>query len=187
MALSNKCVQAFLRFRMGSHSLPCVTGRVANIPRAQRVCTLCQTGNLGDEQHLVFECPALQGFRDRYNGLFGDHAATMIQSCGNMTLVQLRNSSKNVWTHTVILALRARHQISPRWLETMQIFSLYTVHHLRTKLRVPLVLTCVSSNNMTGIYVIQSKSFHSSTCAIPFGNIQYLSSLPTNMLLLANS
>jgi len=38
-------------------------------------CTLCQIGNLGDEQHLVFECPALQGIRYRYNGLFGDHAA----------------------------------------------------------------------------------------------------------------
>ena len=39
----------------------------ANIPTAQRVCTLCQTGNLGDEQHVVFECllVALQGFPAR--------------------------------------------------------------------------------------------------------------------------
>jgi len=36
-ALSNKYVQAFLRFRMGSHSLPCITGRAARIPKAQRV------------------------------------------------------------------------------------------------------------------------------------------------------
>ena len=29
-------------------------------------------------QHLAFECPALQGLRDRYNGLLTDHAATMV-------------------------------------------------------------------------------------------------------------
>jgi len=34
-------------------------------------------------------------------------------SCGNIILVQLRNSSKNVLTHMVIVALRAKHQISP--------------------------------------------------------------------------
>ena len=41
--------------------------------------TLCQTGNLVNEQHLVLEGPALQGIRDRYNGVFGDHAATLVQ------------------------------------------------------------------------------------------------------------
>ena len=28
---------------------------------------LCQQGVLGDEKHLVFECPALQDLRDRYH------------------------------------------------------------------------------------------------------------------------
>ncbi len=32
-----------------------------------------------DEQHLEFECPALQGIRDISNGLFGGHAAAMVQ------------------------------------------------------------------------------------------------------------
>jgi len=51
----------------------------ATIPRPQESLQY-QTGNLGDEQHLlvVFECPPLQGVRDRYNGLFMDHADTMI-------------------------------------------------------------------------------------------------------------
>jgi len=40
---------------------------------------MCQTGNLGDEQHLKFECPALQGITDRYICLFGDYATTMVQ------------------------------------------------------------------------------------------------------------
>jgi len=56
----NKCVQAFLRFRVGSHSLLCITGCVANARRAQRVFTLCPISqdnivNLGNEEHLVFE------------------------------------------------------------------------------------------------------------------------------------
>ena len=35
--------------------------------------------NPGDEQHVVFECPGLQDIRDRYQGLFGEHAITMVQ------------------------------------------------------------------------------------------------------------
>ena len=45
--LSSKCVQAFLRFRLGRCSLPCFTAHVANIFRALRVCALCQTCKLG--------------------------------------------------------------------------------------------------------------------------------------------
>ncbi len=50
----------------------------------------------------------------------GSKATTMVQFCGNTTLMQLRTTLSNVWTHTVILALRARHHISPRWLEVMR-------------------------------------------------------------------
>ena len=31
---------------------------------------MCQQGVLGDEKHLLFECPALQDLRDRYENLF---------------------------------------------------------------------------------------------------------------------
>ena len=36
-----------------------------------------------------------------------------LNGCGNMTLVQSRNLSMNVWMRMVILALSVRHQISP--------------------------------------------------------------------------
>ena len=39
---------------------------------------MIQNGNVGHEQHLVFECLALQEIRDRYNGVFGDHVAIMV-------------------------------------------------------------------------------------------------------------
>ena len=42
-------------------------------------CTLCQTGKQVDEQHLVLECPALQGFKNRHNALCGDSPAAMVQ------------------------------------------------------------------------------------------------------------
>ena len=31
---------------------------------------MCQQGVLGDEKHIVFECPALQDLRDRNQNLF---------------------------------------------------------------------------------------------------------------------
>jgi len=102
---------------MGSHNVPCVTGRVANVPGLQTVCTLCQTGNIGNEQHNA----NVHGVSDRDDGLYGDHAAAMVQSMWQhaYVIMQLRNVSKNVWTRTVNKALTARHQISPRWLKMM--------------------------------------------------------------------
>ena len=42
-------------------------------------CIGCAGENPGDEQHVVFECPGLQDIRDGYQGLFGEHATTMLQ------------------------------------------------------------------------------------------------------------
>ena len=61
---------------MGTHSLPCVFGRVANITTIQRVCTLCQTGILQNEHHLVFECPAES--LGQMEWPIWDHAAAII-------------------------------------------------------------------------------------------------------------
>jgi len=46
-----------------------------------------------------------------------DGALQWFSSCGNLTVMQLRNLSNYVMTHTAILAIRARHQNSPWWLE----------------------------------------------------------------------
>ena len=48
---------------MGSWARP-------EVPRLDRVCQLCGAGTLGDERHLVFECPDLLCFREQWSHLF---------------------------------------------------------------------------------------------------------------------
>ena len=67
LPLSMCCMQRLLRFRMGYHKLPRDTGCWLCVPRPNRICTLCQQDVLGDEKHLVVECPALQVLRDGYD------------------------------------------------------------------------------------------------------------------------
>ena len=70
--VSAACMKSLLRFRMGCHRMPRDEGSWArpSVPRLQRVCRLCTTGTLGDEKHLVFECPELQCFREQWPHLF---------------------------------------------------------------------------------------------------------------------
>ena len=70
-------MRRFLRFRLGCHSLPIAAGRLASVPRHNRVCMCCTTGALGDELHLVFVCPALASVRLEYAALFSSDITTM--------------------------------------------------------------------------------------------------------------
>ena len=40
------------------------------MPGQDRIFTMCQQSVLGDEKHLLFDCPALQDLRDRNKNLF---------------------------------------------------------------------------------------------------------------------
>ena len=77
LPLPAKLVRTFLRFRSGCSGLPIDTGRVTRIPRAARVCLACLSGSLCDEQHLVFDCPALASLRHQYTCLFRPGTVTM--------------------------------------------------------------------------------------------------------------
>jgi len=71
-------------------------------------------------QHLVFECPALQGLRDRYNGLFRDHAATMVQFMwqhDTRAVAQIINECMDAHDDPGLQGQAS--EISPRWLEMM--------------------------------------------------------------------
>ena len=80
LPVSGKRMQRFLQFRLGCHGLPVAIGRLAgpgHVDRAQRVCMCCNTGAIGDERHLVFECVALTPLRGRYASLFTSDTNTM--------------------------------------------------------------------------------------------------------------
>ena len=76
--MGNAKLHWILRFRMGSHHLPVEEGRHFNLPRASRVCNLCNTAALGDERHMLLECPALAGLRL--------HLSSLLISCPTQTL-----------------------------------------------------------------------------------------------------
>ena len=71
-------VRTFVRFRAGCHDLPNVAGRRTMTPRFLRHCPMCAAA-LGDEMHLVFECPALDHLRTQYARLYSFSGQTMLQ------------------------------------------------------------------------------------------------------------
>ena len=58
-----------LKFRFSNHKLPIHSQRFLNIPRDERVCELCETGELGDEFHYLFNCKDERIMRERVNAL----------------------------------------------------------------------------------------------------------------------
>ena len=67
--MGNAKLHRLLRFRMGSHHLPVEEGHQLNLFRASRVCSLCNTYALGDERHMLLECPALADLRLQFSSL----------------------------------------------------------------------------------------------------------------------
>jgi hypothetical protein len=56
----------FTKFRTSNHKLPVEKGRYVNIPREERTCTLCETDTVGDEYHILLECPFFTDLRAKY-------------------------------------------------------------------------------------------------------------------------
>jgi hypothetical protein len=56
-------IHAVARFRMSNLPLRSECGRLDNLPRSQRTCTLCNSNSVEDEYHLL-TCPAYQHLRD---------------------------------------------------------------------------------------------------------------------------
>ena len=53
------------QLRTGSHQLRVETGRWERprVAREQRICQRCLSGEVDDEHHMVFDCPALEEVR----------------------------------------------------------------------------------------------------------------------------
>ena len=73
MPVSGGRMQRFLHFRLDCHSLPVAADRfagAAHVARAHRVCLACNSGAVGDDVHLGFECNALASLHSRHASLF---------------------------------------------------------------------------------------------------------------------
>ena len=72
-------IRDMARLRLSSHDLRVETGRYTGLTYDNRVCRLCDTGAIEDEQHILLECP------DDMLGCYRDSNAFMIipRNCGN--------------------------------------------------------------------------------------------------------
>ena len=80
LLVSGRRMRRFLQFRLGCHGLPIATGRLAgagHVGRADRVCLACNSGGVGDEKHMIFECAALAPLRQQHADLFTPRTGTM--------------------------------------------------------------------------------------------------------------
>jgi hypothetical protein len=61
-----------MKFRLGIHHLHIETGRRTRpkTPRNERLCSRCTWNVIEDEYHFIFQCPAYQHIRGRYESLF---------------------------------------------------------------------------------------------------------------------
>ena len=75
LPLGLSTVRAVLQFRIGCHALPVVAQQHQGMARHDRLCQQCALGALGDEQHMLFECPATQPVRQAFAHLFAGRPA----------------------------------------------------------------------------------------------------------------
>ena len=60
-----ECIRALAQYRLGSHWLEIERGRYTYIPRSQRVCMCCNSGDRGDEVHMI-QCSFHEAARQRF-------------------------------------------------------------------------------------------------------------------------
>ena len=81
LPVSGRHMQHFLQFRLGCHGLPIATCRLAgtgHVDRADRVCLACNSGAIGNEMQMVFECTTLAPLRQQHADLFAPRTDTML-------------------------------------------------------------------------------------------------------------
>ena len=64
--LDDKNISTLCKFRTVNHKLPIETGRWRNIARENRLCLLCNSGDIGDEYHYIFSCSAFEDDRKSF-------------------------------------------------------------------------------------------------------------------------
>ena len=88
MILPRKYAVVLCKFRCNNFKLPIEVGRWNNIPRDQRLCTLCHLHKIGDEFHYIFECSENDVAQARQNFLSKD----FINKPNTVKYMQLMNT-----------------------------------------------------------------------------------------------
>ena len=57
---------SMVKFKTANHKMPIVKGRHLNIDYNERICTLCQLNQIGDEYHYLLVCPFFREKRIKY-------------------------------------------------------------------------------------------------------------------------
>ena len=95
-------IYAIARLRFSNLPLRSETGRLSNLPRSQRTCTLCTTDTTEDEYHLL-TCPTLQPIRDlpEFSQLITHWSLTSpATSNPDATMNHVFNPPPSLWHHT---------------------------------------------------------------------------------------
>ena len=59
--------RAIAKLKCSDHALEIEKGRHKGKPRHERICTLCQNGQIEDEEHFLFSCKIYNALRGKYN------------------------------------------------------------------------------------------------------------------------
>ena len=87
--------QIVLKFRLSNHRLPIPQRRSLGNPRDERICTVCDNGEVGDEFHYLFNCSNENVTRNRtkYVDKYYTHHPNLPKFC---SLMNMTSKSKNV-------------------------------------------------------------------------------------------
>lgn len=82
--------QAVLKFRLSNHKLPVQQLRAQAIPRDERICIMCDLGEIGDEFHYLFNCSTcrIKEARQIYLHKFYQHHPNILKFRSLMNVVK---------------------------------------------------------------------------------------------------
>jgi hypothetical protein len=80
--------QRVLKFRLSNHRLPIQQRRALGIPRDERICTICNSGEVGDEFHYLLTCSneTVKQNRIKYVDKYYTHHPNVPKFCSLMNI-----------------------------------------------------------------------------------------------------
>ena len=93
--LSSILRQRVLKFRLSNHRLPIQQRRSLGIPRDERICTVCDSGEVEDEFHYLLNCSNenVKRNRTKYVDKYYTHHPNVPKLC---SLMNMTSKSKNI-------------------------------------------------------------------------------------------